>query len=204
MLIQNLELKMKLAFAIAVMGVLSGVIVSIFSTIYFYKKYEETTGKIYVIKDNIPMTATRESATENRPAEIRAVIDDYHNLFFSLAPDEKYIESQLKKAMYLIDASGIQQYNTLKEKSYFNSVISTSSVITTITDSIKVDFENRSWVYYGKQKIDRPSSVTIRDLITQGKYQQVPRTDNNPHGVLLTHWQTLENKDLSYNEKSNY
>jgi conjugative transposon TraK protein len=195
---------MKLSFGIAVMGLVAGISMAIFSMIYFNKKYEQSLSEVYVIKDNIPFVGTRGDAKENRPAEIKAVIEDFHNLFFSLPPDEKYIESQLKKAMYLVDATGIQQYNTLKEKSYFNMIVSTSSIITTVTDSIEVDYNEKKWTYYGTQKIERPSSITVRNLITTGKYQDVPRSDNNPHGVLLTRWKTIENKDLSYNEKHNY
>ena len=31
-----------------------------------------------------------------------------------------------------------------------------------------------------------------------GEIENVPRTQNNPHGLLITNWRTLENKDLDY------
>lgn len=37
-----------------------------------------------------------------------------------------------------------------------------------------------------------------RSLITVGSIENVPRTRNNPHGLLITNWRTLENKDLDY------
>ena len=36
----------------------------------------------------------------------------------------------------------------------------------------------------------------VPDIITVGKLRNVPRTQNNPHGLLITNWRTLENKDL--------
>ena len=37
-----------------------------------------------------------------------------------------------------------------------------------------------------------------RSIITVGEIQNVPRTQNNPHGLLIVNWRTLENKDLDY------
>ncbi|MEY2916394.1 MAG: conjugative transposon protein TraK, partial [Bacteroidota bacterium] len=59
----------------------------------------------------------------------------------------------------------------------------------------------KKWIYMGKEKIERPSMITIRSLITEGYLQDVPRTINNPHGVLITNWKTIENKDISNEQK---
>jgi len=124
--------------------------------------------------------------------------------FFSLTPDDKYIEYQLKKAMYLVDESGADQVNNLKENGFFNSVLSSSSVITLQTDSISLDMAKRYFRYYGKLKIDRRSSTVIRSLITEGYLKDIPRSDNNPHGVLIVNWKTLENKDLENVQKNTF
>src|SRR5690606_8884515 len=117
-------------------------------------------------------------------------------------PDDKFIEYQIKKAMYLIDESGALQYNNLKEKGFYNSVVSSSSVLTLQTDSIRLDIPNASFRFYGKQTIDRRSTKVIRSLITEGKLRDIPRSENNPHGVLITNWRTLENKDLQNVQKN--
>jgi hypothetical protein len=57
--------------------------------------------------------------------------------------------------------------------------------------------------YYGKLKIDRRSSTVIRSLITEGNLKDIRRSDNNAHGVLITNWKTLENKDLQNVQKNN-
>ena len=44
--------------------------------------------------------------------------------------------------------------------------------------------------------IKRRTNSVKRSIITVGRLQNVPRTQNNPHGLLITNWRTLENKDL--------
>src|SRR3546814_4533046 len=92
----------------------------------------------------------------NRPVEYRAHVNLFHTLFFSLTPDDEFIEQQLRRAMYLIDESGALQYNNLKEKGYFNSILSSSAVLTLQTDSIVVDTVRKYFRYYGQQ--DRKST----------------------------------------------
>jgi len=106
--------------------------------------------------------------------------------------------------MYLIDESGVEQYNNLKENGYFNSILSSSSVLTLQTDSIVLDMPRHYFRYYGKLKIDRRSSTVTRSLITEGYLKDIPRSDNNPHGVLITNWKTLENKDLEDVQKNTF
>src|SRR5690606_1269170 len=135
---------------------------------------------------NVPILAKQTDAQVNRPVEYRAHVDLFHSLFFSLTPDDKFINYQMKKAMYLIDESGALQYNNLKEKSFFNSIISSSSVLTLQTDSIIMDIPNKHFKVYGKQIIDRRRSNVVRSLITEGFLIDIPRRENNPHGVLIT------------------
>ena len=52
--------------------------------------------------------------------------------------------------------------------------------------------------YFGTQLIKRRSRDLKRSIITVGEIENVPRTQNNPHGLLITNWRTLENKDLDY------
>jgi conjugative transposon TraK protein len=106
--------------------------------------------------------------------------------------------------MYLVDESGVQQYNDLKENGYFNSILSSSSVLTLTTDSIALNVPQKYFRYYGKLRIDRRSSTVIRSLITEGNLKDIPRSDNNPHGVLITNWKTLENKDLENVQKNTF
>lgn len=200
-LIKNIEGKIKLSLAVSLGAFITAIIICIISFSYARKMINEEKRQIYVLNNNIPLIATKENILDNRPAECKAHIAAFHDFFFSYPPDNEYIESQLKKAMYLVDASGAQQYNTLKEKGFFNSIVSTSSTITLSMDSISLDMNSMHWVYYGKEKIDRPSMTVVRSLVTEGNIKDIPRSFNNPHGVLITNWKTIDNKDLFSNAK---
>jgi conjugative transposon TraK protein len=111
----------------------------------------------------------------------------------------------MKQAMYLIDESGALQYNNLKEKGFFNSILSSSAVLTIRTDSIRIDMPKHYFRYYGTQKIDRRSSTIMRSLVTEGYLSDLEiRSDNNPHAVLITRWKTLENKDIQNVQKNTF
>jgi conjugative transposon TraK protein len=200
-LIKNIEGKIKLSLAVSFGAFITAIIICIISFSYARKMINEEKRQIYVLNNNIPLVATKENVLDNRQAEYKAHIAAFHDFFFSYPPDNEYIESQLKKAMYLVDASGAQQYNTLKEKGFFNSIVSTSSTITLSMDSISLDMNSMHWVYYGKEKIDRPSMTVVRSLVTEGNIKDIPRSFNNPHGALITNWKTIDNKDLFSNAK---
>jgi conjugative transposon TraK protein len=204
MIIKNIEAKIRLATFVAGGSFLAAIIIAAIACTFAYKQVVNARQSVYILDNNIPVLAKQTDMQMNRPAEYRADVDLFHSLFFSLTPDDNYMEHQIKKAMYLVDESGMQQYNDLKEKGFFNSVLSSSSVLTLQTDSIALDMPKKYFRYYGKLKIDRRSSTVVRSLITEGYLKDIPRSDNNPHGVLITNWKTLENKDLEDVEKNTF
>jgi len=204
MIVKNIEAKVRLATWVAIGSFLTSIVLSVICCSYAYRQVSDARKSIYILIGGIPLQASQTDMQVNRPAEYRADIDLFHALFFSLTPDDKYIEYQLKKAMYLVDESGVDQYNNLKENGFFNSILSSSSVITLQTDSISLDMAKHYFRYYGKLKIDRRSSTVIRSLITEGYLKDIPRSDNNPHGVLIVNWKTLENKDLENVQKNTF
>ena len=109
-----------------------------------------------------------------------------------------------KKAMYLVDETGLAQYNTLKEKGFYSNILGTSAVFSIFCDSIAFDKKSMEFTYYGRQRIERRSNILMRELVTAGQLKRVPRTDNNPHGLLIVNWRTLLNKDIEQKTKSNY
>jgi conjugative transposon TraK protein len=204
MIVKNIEAKIRLATWVAFGSFITSIILSAICCSYAYRQVADARKSIYILNNGVPLQAAQTDMQINRPAEYRAHIDLFHSLFFSLTPDDKYIEYQLKKAMYLVDESGVAQYNNLKENGFFNSVLSSSSVITLHTDSISVDIPKQYFRFYGRLKIDRRSSTVIRSLITEGYLKDIPRSDNNPHGVLILNWKTLENKDLENVQKTTF
>ena len=194
MIIKNIESKIKLATFLSLGSFIACIIICGIVSAYAFKQVSNARQSIYILDNDVPILAKQTNMQMNRPAEYKAAIDLFHSLFFSLTPDDKHIEYQMNKAMYFIDESGVGQYNNLKEKGYFNSIMSSSSVLTVQTDSIIVD-KNR-FIYYGKQRIERRSATITRSLVTEGVLVDIPRSENNSHGVLITNWKTIENKDL--------
>lgn len=45
--------------------------------------------------------------------------------------------------MYLVDETGLAQYNTLKEKGFYSNILGTSAVFSIFCDSIS--FDKRIW-----------------------------------------------------------
>ena len=80
----------------------------------------------------------------------------------------------------------------------FHFILCPSAVCTIICDSINLDEHERKFTYYGTQFIKRRSRDLKRSIVTVGELENVPRTANNPHGLLIVNWRTLENKDLDY------
>ncbi|GMQ28048.1 conjugative transposon protein TraK [Algoriphagus confluentis] len=202
MIIQNIESKIRLATVISLGSLISSIIICGFVSAYAYQQVANARQSIYILDNDIPILAKQTNMQLNRPAEYKAAVDLFHSLFFNLTPDDKHIEYQMKRAMYFVDETGVGQYNNLKEKGYFNSILSSSSVLSIQTDSIILD-QNR-FRYYGKQKIDRRSATITRSIITEGELIDIPRSENNSHGVLITNWKTIENKDLSNVSKNTF
>lgn len=202
MIIKNIENKIRLALFISLGSFISSIGIVLIVSVYAYKQVSNARESIYILDNDVPILAKQTSMQLNRPAEYKASVDLFHSIFFSLTPDDKYIDYQMKRAMYLIDESGALQYNNLKEKGFFSSILSSSSVLTLQTDSIHLDVVKKHFVFYGKQIIERRSSIVTRSLITEGYLKDIPRSDNNAHGVLITNWKTIENKDLSNVQKN--
>ena len=202
MLIKSIESKIRLATYVALGSILCSLLISGFALFSAYQQVSSARKSVYILDNNVPILARQTDMQMNRPAEFRAHVDLFLSFFFSLTPDDKYIQYQMKKAMYLIDESGVQQMLNLKEKGYFNSILSSSSVLTLETDSIVLDIPRKYFRFYGKLKIDRRSATLLRSLVTEGYLKDIPRSDNNPHGLLITGWKTLENKDLENVQKN--
>ena len=204
MVIKNLENKIKLTLTVCALCVAGCVIISLGSLFTARQMVDDASKKIYVLDSNVPILVSRTSMEETTDIEAKSHVEMFHNFFFSLAPDDKYIRYTIDKAMYLIDETGLAQYNALKEKGFYNNILGTSAITSIYCDSIRFDKDKMEFKYYGRQRIERRTSILIRQLVTAGRLKRVPRTENTPHGLLITNWRTLLNKDLESQGKSQF
>jgi conjugative transposon TraK protein len=200
-IVKNIEGRMKSNRQIALGAIALSVLIVICGFIFSYRLIQDSRKSIYVLDNGVPILVKQTDLLLNRPVEYKAQIDLFHNLFFTLTGDDKFIKTQMEKALYLIDDSGMKEYMNLKEKGFYNQIISSNSVITVEADSINIDQTTLKFIYYGKQTINRKSQLVIRKLITEGYVKDVPRSANNSHGVLVTTWKTLDNSDISVKTK---
>ena len=166
-----------------------------------YKSYElsaRVQDKIYILAGDQAMEAFASKRKDNVLVEAKSHIGLFHTYFFTLDPDEKVIEKNISKALYMADASAKKQYDNLKETAYFSNIISGNISQQISIDSITVSIKSEPYFFRctGTIKIIRPNSIVTRNLVTQGYLRNVSRSDHNPHGFLIERWETLENKDI--------
>ena len=197
MLIQSLEQKTRLAMMTVIAAIAGCVIICAVTIIGCWSMIDKERQQIYILDGEIPFLAERATLESNFEMEAKAHINHFHQLFFNLPPDDSYMKYTVGKALYMADGSALKQKQALEEKGFYSDLLSSSAICTVMCDSINFDSQNRKFTYYGTQIIKRRSREMKRSLITAGEIESVPRTENNPHGLLITNWRTVENKDLT-------
>jgi conjugative transposon TraK protein len=166
-----------------------------------YKSYElvgSVQSKIYILAGGKALEAYAAERKDNIPVEARDHIKTFHQYFFTLDPDEKVIQANLTKALYLADASAKRAYDNLKEAGFYADLISGNISQRIKIDSIQVDINLYPYYFrcFATQDIIRTTSTVSRSLLTEGYLRSVSRSDNNPHGFLIERWTTLDNRDI--------
>jgi len=158
----------------------------------------QAQSRIHILYNGKVLEAIASDRQHNLPVELRDHIKTFHQYFFDLSPDDKAIQANVSKALYLADESAKRQYDNLQESGYYNNLISAN-----ISQEIKVDsteLEGKQFPYtftcYATEKLVRSSGTVYRKLVTQGEVRDLQnQTDNNPHGFLIQRWQILANRD---------
>lgn len=204
MVIKNLENKIKLVLTLCCLFLVGCIVISLGSIWTARGMVDDAQKKVYVLDSNVPILVNRSTMEETLDVEAKSHVEAFHHYFFTLAPDDKYIRYTMDKAMYLVDETGLAQYNALKEKGFYGNIMGTSAVFSIFCDSINFNKEKMEFTYYGRQRIERRTSILMREIVTAGQLKRVPRTENNPHGLLIVNWRTLLNKDIEERAKSSY
>ena len=198
MLIQSLEQKTRLALLTVLLTRIGSVVVCGLTVFYCTRLVAQERSQIYILDGDIPFLAERSLQEANFVMEAKAHIQLFHQYFFNLPPDDDYIKWTLGKALYMADGTAMKQKQAMEENGFYSDIISSSAVCTIKCDYIQFDEHEKKFKYFGTQLIKRRSRDLKRSIITVGEIENVPRTQNNPHGLLITNWRTLENKDLDY------
>jgi len=164
-----------------------------------YSFAEAQRQKIYVLDGGKSLLlALSQDLSQNRPVEARDHVKRFHELFFTLSPDKDAIESNIQRALFLVDKSAFAYYNDLTEKGYYNRIISGNINQTIAVDSVVCNFDHYPYqvAAYARQMIIRESNITERSLVTRCNLINSVRSDNNPHGFIMENFEVIENRDL--------
>lgn len=168
-----------------------------------YRMVSKAQERIYLLANGKALEAFSAERKDNIPVEARNHIRMFHHYFFTLDPDDKVIESNIGKALYLADGTARKQYEDLKESNFYSSIISGNISQKITVDSIVLDLQDYPYRfrYYGQQQIIRPTALVTRTLVTEGSLRNVSRSDNNSHGFLIEKWRILENRDVNFQKR---
>src|SRR6478672_3368250 len=87
------------------------------------KTASESQQRIYILANGKALEAYASDRKDNIPVEARDHIRSFHTFFFTLDPDEKVIQANITKALYLADASAKRAWDNLKESGYYTNII---------------------------------------------------------------------------------
>lgn len=114
MIIKHLENKIRLVGIICTAFLVGCVIISVSSIWTARTMVSDAQKKVYVLDGNVPILVNRTTMEETLDVEAKSHVEMFHHYFFTLPPDDKYIKYTMEKAMYLVDETGLAQYNTLE------------------------------------------------------------------------------------------
>ena len=168
-----------------------------------YSFAEAQRQRIYVMDGGKSLMLALSQDTQNRPVEAREHVRRFHELFFTLSPDKSAIESNVNRALFLVDKSAFKYYQDMAEKGYYNRIISGNINQIVQVDSIacNLDVYPYTAVTYARQMIIRQSNVTERSLVTRCNLINSVRSDNNPHGFTMERFEIVENRDIRVTER---
>ncbi|MBC7886663.1 MAG: conjugative transposon protein TraK [Ferruginibacter sp.] len=195
---KNIDSAFKYVRGFTMIVIITSIALCVYALHRSFKLVSEIQAKIYILANGKALEAYASERKDNIPVEAKDHVKTFHNFFFTLDPDEKVIQANVTKALYLADASAKRQYDNLKESGYYTSLISGNISQSISVDSVSLDINQSPYYFrcFATQKIIRTTSIVTRSLVTEGGLRNVSRSDNNPHGFLIERWETIKNKDL--------
>lgn len=197
--LKNIDTAFRHVRTFSIIMVLVCMLISGFSLVKSYQAIMTAQNRVYILANGKILEAIAAERKDNIQVEAKDHVETFHEYFFSLDPDDKVIEGNISKAIYLADGSAKSQYDNLKENGYYSNLISANISQEIQVDSIQLDINQYPYFFrcFATQKLIRATSTVTRILITEGFLRNVSRSDNNPHGFLIERWKTISNRDTT-------
>jgi conjugative transposon TraK protein len=195
---KNIDSAFKHVRAFTLIVIIGSIFLCGFAISKSYQLVANMQNRVYILANGKALEASVADRKDNILVEAKDHIRTFHQYFFTLDPDEKVIQSNITKALYLADATAKRAYDDLKENGYYSNIIAANISQQISVDSTEVNINQSPYYFrcYATQKIVRTSSIVYRSLLTEGYLRNVSRSDNNPHGFLIEHWTTIDNRDI--------
>jgi conjugative transposon TraK protein len=195
---KNIDTAFRHVRSFTLLVVVGSIILCCFTLYKSYQLLGTVESKIYILANGKALEAYASERKDNIPIEARDHVKTFHEFFFTLDPDDKVIQGNITKALYMADASAKRAYDNLKEAGFYTNIISGNISQRIKVDSVQVDTNLYPYYFrcYATQDIIRTTSTVSRSLVTEGYLRNVSRSDNNPHGFLIERWATLDNRDI--------
>lgn len=201
---KNIETAFQYVRMVTVLVIVGMLMISGYISFKSFTMANSMQQRVYVLVNGKALEAYATDRKDNVPVEARDHVKMFHYYFFSLSPDDKLIQDNIVKALYLADGSAKQQYDNLKESNYYANVISGNISQTITVDSIQLDMNLYPYAFrcFSRQELTRPTTVVTRSLVTEGVLRNISRSENNSHGFLIEKWNIIENRDLSIKNRN--
>jgi conjugative transposon TraK protein len=183
------ELRMTMYFVMAFSALIMLVVVG-FSYYYTNKSVEESRRLIYVMDKNNQTNfigLKSMDKTENRGAEAKYHMVNFHKIFFTIYPDVNEINKNIKEASKYGDNSIIRLYKDFQEKEYYDQIIQGNVHQMVDIDSVNIDTSIKPYkvkTIFTLTSI-RESTVQKQRIITESYLRDIFRTENNPSGFFI-------------------
>lgn len=195
---KNIDSAFRLIRSFTIVVIIGSLLLCCFALYKSFRLVSQMQSKVYILANSKALEANSSDRKDNIQVEARDHVKTFHEFFFTLDPDDKVIQQNLSKALYLADGSAKREYDNLKENGYYTNVIAGNISQKIQVDSVSINITNYPYYFrcYATQNIIRATSTVSRSLVTEGFLRNVSRSDNNPHGFLIERWSTIENRDL--------
>lgn len=181
---------------VSLLSIAASVVITVASVLSSHSFAEKQRQKIYVLDQGKSLLlALQTDAIMSKELEIKDHVERFHELFFNLSPQAKAINENLDRALNLSDESAFKYSQDLAEKGYYSRIVSANITQQVIVDSVVVTDRNYPYKVktYARQYVIRESNMSEYSLVSACQLIDIPRSDVNPHGLLIEKFQVTEN-----------
>ena len=153
-------------------------------------------GKIYITNGyGNTLEAYQIGANENRAAEVKSQVRNFHATLYNITPNPKEVKKNLDKVLLMGDAS-VKAFLDKRGDAYYKKLIASDVEVKFENDSLRVNTSIYPYkaVQFGKEIVQTNVGFLVKKLVTSCELKEIARTDENPHGLQISNFEVLQNE----------